>query len=547
MTPQPAVLYTNGAVFTAHDTGWAEAFVVQGDRLAWVGDEASARRFAGPGATEVNLGGRMVMPGFIDAHTHVLMMGQSLQKVDLIDAVDVADIQERLRAARAANPDATRLFGRSWLFSAVADGLPTKAMLDAAVSDVPVYLDANDFHSVWLNSAALAELGVTRDTPDPLGGTISRDSTGEPDGMLYEMAALGIAWAGLAELTSGDERDQAIDATFLAYAEAGVTGAIDMAMDADSVAALQRAVVRHGGRLPLRVVGHWRVSPHEDERVVLAEVDRAIRLTSTIDGPWFRMAGIKLMLDGVIDACTAAMVSPFHDGSRPDSIWDLELLTTVVATADAAGLQIAMHAIGDLASDNALTALEQAQIANGPRPRRHRIEHLETVLAENVTRLAQLGVIASMQPVHADPAVQENWRAMLGDARVDRGYPWPEMTDAGARVAFGTDAPTAPHEALPNMFVAATRRSAMVPSLLPNVPSLRVSLEDALRHATIDAAYSCGEELHRGSLRTGMLADFIVLDTNPFEEGDDSLLSAKVVLTVVGGETVFTRGDIDRE
>ncbi|MGO4102452.1 amidohydrolase [Leifsonia sp. YAF41] len=541
MTPRSTTLYTSCTVFTAHETGWAEAFVVQGDRLAWVGDEATARRLAGSATTEVNLGGRMVMPGFIDAHTHLLMMGQSLQKVDLMDAVDVADIQERLRAARAANPGAKRLFGRSWLFNVIPNGTPTRAMLDEAVSDIPVYLDANDLHSIWLNSAALAELGVSRDTPDPIGGTISRNSDGEPDGMLYEMAALGIAWAGLAALTSDEERDVAIDATFAAYTEAGVTGAIDMAMDADAVAAMERAIVRHGGRLPLRVVGHWRVSLFDDRALGLAEVEHAAELARTIAGPWFRLAGIKLMVDGVIDACTAAMVDPFHDGSRPDPIWDLDSLIDVITAADAAGLQIAVHAIGDLASDNALTAFEQAQIVNGPRPRRHRIEHLETVLAENVTRLAQLGVVASMQPVHADPAVQENWRAMLGDGRVDRGFPWPEMTDAGARVAFGTDAPTAPHEALPNMFIAATRRSALVPSLLANVPSMKVSLEDALWHATIDAAYSCGDELNRGSLATGMLADFIVLDTNPFEQGEESLLGAQVMLTVVGGQTVFER------
>lgn len=534
------MLFRNGKIFTAHDTGWAEALVVQEDRLAWVGDEETARRLVGVEAVEVNLDGRMVMPGFIDAHTHVLMMGQSLQKVDLIDAADLMEIQKRLRATRAAHPDAQRILGRGWLFGAVPDGVPTNAMLDAAVSDIPVYLDANDFHSVWMNSAALTELGITRDTPIPMGGTISKDEAGEPNGMLYE-TAVGIAWAGLAASTTDEQRDRAIDATFAAYAEAGVTGAIDMAMDADVVAVVERAIERHGGRLPLRVVGHWRISPLEDQSLVLADVEHAVELTRTITGPWFRMAGIKLVLDGVIDACTAAMVSPYHDGSRPDSIWDLDLLSAVVTAADAAGLQIAMHAIGDLASDNALSALEQAQIVNGARPRRHRIEHLETVLPENVARLAQLGVVASMQPVHADPAVQENWRAMLGDARVDRGYPWPEMTDAGARVAFGTDAPTAPHEALPNMFVAATRRSALVPSLLPNVPSLKVSLENALRHSTIDAAYSCGDELDRGSLATGMLADFIVLDTNPFEQGVESLLSARVVLTVVGGETVFER------
>jgi predicted amidohydrolase YtcJ len=198
---------------------------------------------------------------------------------------------------------------------------------------------------------------------------------------------------------------------------------------------------------------------------------------------------------------------------------------------------VALHAIGDKAIRIALDALEHAAEVNGPRPRRHRIEHLEYTDPADVPRLARLGVTASMQPVHADPAIQDNWRAMLGDSRVDRGYPWPEFTDAGAPLAFGTDTPTAHYHPLRNMYVAATRRSAIDPALSPNVPRYALPLADAIRHATADAAWSC-LAADRGRLEAGLLADLVVLDRDPFTEGPQALLDAQILRTVVGGRTV---------
>ena len=247
------------------------------------------------------------------------------------------------------------------------------------------------------------------------------------------------------------------------------------------------------------------------------------------------MAGIKLVLDGVIDACTAAMRHPYADGSNAEPIWPLERLRPVVAAADAAGLQVAMHAIGDLASDVALDALEHAHAVNGDRPRRHRIEHLEYAAPETAGRMAALGVTASMQPVHADPAIWANWAAMLGDERADRGFAWTEFREAGALLAFSTDAPTAPHEALPNLYIAATRRSALDGSYPANHPEYALPLADAIAHATRDAAASCLEEHERGRIAPGLAADFAVLDRDPFTEGADVLLEARVVQTVVAG------------
>ncbi|UPO77395.1 amidohydrolase [Arthrobacter sp. Helios] len=545
------MLYTNCSVFTAAapaDPSRAEAFVVDGGRFSYVGDAASAAAAAGAGAATVDLGGAFVLPGVIDAHTHLLMTGQALGKVQLRDAVSLADLQERLRQAVRDTPDAPRVLGSGWLYSALDGAEPTRQLLDAAVPDRPVYLGANDLHSVWVNSAALAELGIGDSTPDPLGGRIGRDASGAADGLLYETAAVQIVWPALANAARDEDRDAWLESVFRHYAAAGVTGAVDMAVQDDDVAAFRRALARHGGTLPLRVKCHWLIHRRENTEANLAQVAQVAELAAELaeagTGQWLQLCGIKIIIDGVIDSCTASMKEPYADGSSAEPIWDRDSLYPVVVAADAAGLQVALHAIGDEASDIALDALEEAVRVNGPAQpghsaRRHRIEHLETVTEANVQRLADLGVVASVQPVHADPAIQENWQAVVGDQRVGRAYPWTEFTGAGARLAISTDAPTAPYQALPNLYVAATRKSALDPGLPANLPQYALELADAICHATRDAAYSCRAEDSLGRIIPGQLADFTVLATDPLTAEPESLLANTVLLTVTGGETVF--------
>ncbi|MFE6964458.1 amidohydrolase [Agromyces sp. NPDC057679] len=535
-------LVTNARIFTANRPGdgadWAEALVVDGETLAYVGDAESAARAAGADAEVLDLGGRLVMPGFLDVHTHLHMLGDALGRVQLRDAGELGEIQARLRAGRDADPEAARLLGVSWLFDAVPGGAPTRQMIDEVVADVPVYLDANDLHSTWVNTAALAELGITRDTPDPIGGRIGRDADGEPDGMLYETATQYFVWRFLAEQTTDADRDAAVERALDAYLAAGVTGAADMAFGEHELASIERVVARRGGELPFHLVAYWLIDNTGDDAQNLAQVARATELAQRTDAP-VRVVGIKLITDGVIDACTAAMKEPYADGSNEEPIWPYARMAPVVAAADAAGLQIALHAIGDLASESALDALEHAAEVNGDRPRRHRIEHLEYAAPGTAERMARLGVTASMQPVHCDPAVMDNWIAQLGDARADRGFAWSEYRDAGALLAFSTDAPTAPHEALANLYIAATRRSALDPSLEALTPQYALPLGEAVGHATRDAAASIREEHVRGRLAEGLAADFAVLDADPFAEGDAALLRARVIRTVVAGRTAY--------
>ncbi|GAA1093955.1 amidohydrolase [Tsukamurella spumae] len=526
--------YRNGRVVTVDPANpHAQSLLVDGARLAYVGTDDGALALA-PGAEVVDLGGALVLPGFIDAHTHLVEMGTSLSNLDLLDVRDATDLRDRLRAFAAEHSDAARLTGGGWLLEPLAGRAPDRHLLDDAVPDRPVYLHSNDMHSMWVNSAALAELGIDAGTPDPVGGTIVRDADGAATGLLLEMAALGLASDFLAAQVTDADRDAALRTAIDAYLRTGVTGAVDMAMRAEDLAALERATVDGPA---IRVAAHWLIVPSGDTDRDLEQVRVAAAHAARLqDGP-VRITGIKIMVDGVIDSCTAAMRAPFADGSHPGPIWPLAELEPVVRAADAAGLQVAMHAIGDAASDIALTAVERAIAANGPRDRRHRLEHLEVVGEDSIARLAALGVVASMQPVHADPAIQATWRANLGDHRCERGYPWPEITAAGARLAFGSDAPTAPHPPLPNLFIASTRRSAIDPTLPPNLPQYALPLAEALGHATRDAAYACRWEHEAGVLATGLAADFVVLDTDPFAAGPDSLLTAQVRRTVVAGVT----------
>ncbi|HEX5729399.1 amidohydrolase [Microbacterium sp.] len=530
--------YLNGRIFTGDPDAakaWAEAFAVDGETIVFVGSDAES-----PAAdTTIDLEGRLVLPGFTDAHTHLLMMGAALGQIPLTDARTLDEIQALLRDARAADPHAAVLRGRGWLFDSIPGGTPTAAMIDAAVADIPVYLDANDYHSVWVNGAALAELGITRDTPDPLGGHIARDAGGQPTGLLYETAATQYAWAHRDATTTDADRDEDVQRAIDAYLATGVTGVVDMAFDEYGLAAFQRAQERFGGELPIRVAAHWLVHNTGDDASNLVQVARAAELADAASTPWLRIVGIKLILDGVIDACTAAMRDPYANGANAAPIWPLEQLKPVVAAADAAGLQVAQHAIGDYASEIALDAIEHAIAQNGDRPRRHRIEHLEYAAPGTAERMARLGVTASMQPVHADPAIFANWAEMLGDERVDRAFPWPEYEDAGALLAFSTDAPTAPHDALANMYIASTRASALDRAVGATHPQYALPLERALGHATRDAAASVGDGDWRGRIAPGYAADVVMLDTDPFTTGAASLLDARVVETIVAGRSRY--------
>ncbi|MEV7607131.1 amidohydrolase [Paenarthrobacter sp. NPDC089322] len=533
-------LYTNARIFTADTRRWADAMIVQGERILYVGDAATAKRLAGD-TESTDLQGRLVLPGFVDGHAHVIGTGEALGQVSLWGAASVEEIQQRIAARHAERPDGPRILATGWLHGAIPGGVPSARMLDAVVANKPVYAFAYDFHSVWVNTAALVELGITAETKNPHGGTIRRDAQGHATGYIDENAFYDMVLPFLDAQASEDDHEVSLAAVQRAYRESGVTTACDMGFNEQDLETFQRA--DKDGTLTSRLIAYWRVNNTGSTGGNLAQVKRAADLAGGSSSPFLRVVGIKVIIDGTIDGCTATLGMPYADGSNAAPIWSLDELKPVVAAADAAGLKVAMHALGDEAVRIAIGAVEHAVAVNGPRERRHRIEHLELVDRADVDRVASLGITASMQPVHADPAISENWCAKLGDERVDRGFPWPWITGAGARLAFGTDSPTSPHAPLPNMYVAATRASALDPSAGTNIPDFALPLAESIEHATRDSAWTCGADHEIGRLAAGLYADFVVLDTDVLAaESPATLLDARVLLTVVGGRTVHDAG-----
>ncbi|KAI1810528.1 amidohydrolase family protein [Poronia punctata] len=534
-----ATLFHNARFFQSEIQGEGHSFancmlVDGGGKIAHVGseDDEQVRRAEADGTRKQDLGGRIVLPGFIDGHMHLLMLGQSLQKAGLEGCKNLQDIRKTLKNFAEAHPSAPRILAKGWMHS-MTDGKGLASMLDD-IDPRPIFIDSKDLHFAWCNTAALEELGV-QDMPDPEGGKIYRDENGRASGLLSEAAAVTIVWPHIARVATMEEKFVAIQRAVQDYTAAGYTGLIEMAMDENAWEALQAFQQR--AESPIRFAVHWLISPRKTEAELLAQVDRAIelnRLFNADTSPRCRVVGVKVIGDGIVDGCTAGLTEPYTlDGVSCEPIWTLEELSAVVRKADAAGLQCALHAIGDKTIRIAIDALEQ----NATPGRRHRVEHLELASPSDAARLGRLGITASIQPVHADPAILRAWPSLLGPSRCERAFAYTDFLKGGAVLALGSDAPTAPHSALRNLYTATTRRSAREPELEDRVnPHFALELAAAIAGATEGSAYSCFADGWAGKLDTGRSADFAVVD---MEWDAAKLLQAKVVQTWFEGKKVF--------
>lgn len=566
-------LFYNGKIFTSvGDDKLQEAMLIEDGAVVCVGKETSVRAESeaassfpaflhriltcrsqiGGSVDEVDLKNAVALPGIIDGHTHLVMLGGSLNKINMLGKT-IPEIQQALLQSLESQPSSPRLLGRSFLFDAL-DAKPHRKYLDQVIPDTPVFIDSADLHSTWLNTAAISALGITKDTPDPKGGSFEKDENGELTGLFLETATAEFVWPYLAAQLTLETRLGYLQDTFNEYLATGVTGATEMALEALDLEALETYYKQHNNTLPIRIAAHWLVSPSgtaaDRTQAVMDALAHKERLAN--HAPWLRIAGIKIISDGVVDSCTAYCSKPYFDGSTAEPIWPKGELSETVALADKHGLQVAIHAIGDAAVDQALDAFEHAISVNGPdHPRRHRIEHLEVVNASSIERLTRLGVVASLQPVHADPIYLPNWQKMLGyDERIDRAFPWSEYVAAQSKMAFGSDAPTAPHHCFPNMYTATTRQSGVDPTLPPSddprVKALSkwcVSLDVTIQNYTLGSAYASRAEEYSGSLEKGKSADFCILDIDPFADGVETLRQAQkaVVQTWVAGKVVYQK------
>ena len=524
-------IFVNGKIWTA-DEGHplAEALAVHNDTLLAVGSNAAIRKLAASDTAVVDLHGRLLVPGFNDAHWHF----SSSDHADLVDSADVADLQQRLVRYGEAHPAKAWITGRGWGYSAFPGKVPEKKYLDAVMPDRPVFIWERDGHMGLANSKALALAGVTRDTPDPANGRIERDAHGEPTGELKE-SAVGLV-AEHIPAPSAEDRYEALKKTLDEAASYGLTSLQEVSQGwGDDESAYLRVLAEGGMKVRFYMSVPFRKNPKA------ADLELFQSQRDQYKGPVLKFGCAKGMLDGTVDARTAAMFEPYVGGGTGIPMWTQEELNQAAAAYDKAGLQIMLHAIGDKAIHMALDSFEYAAKTNGTSGRRHRVEHMEVPRLDDLPRFKQLGVIASTQALFANPddTTLNNYAVLLGPARASHANAFKLIDDAGAVQAFGSDHPVFSHEALRGIYCAVARKTPEGTPAGGWYPKNRISVEAALRHFTRDGAYASFDENVKGTLTAGKLADFVVLSEDILSGPPEKILKAKVLLTVMGGRDSY--------
>jgi predicted amidohydrolase YtcJ len=526
--PQPADLVVlNAVVWTGIDGAPdAEAIAVRGDRVVAVGSTAAMQAHAGPATRIINAAGGMVVPGFIDSHVHFVEGGFRLASVQLRDAATPAEFVARIRDFARTVPEGTWITGGDWDHTLWGGQLPERAWIDSVTPHHPVWVNRLDGHMALANSAALAAAGITAATPELDGGEIVRDARGAPAGVLKDNA-MALIDRVIPE-PSPEVADRALDAAMRHVARQGVTSVHNMGTWQD-LRTFMRA--HEAGRLRTRIYAAVPLDSWQRLADVVAEHGRG--------DDWLRIGALKGFVDGSLGSHTAAFHEPFTDmpESRGLLVNEPSELHAWIAGADAAGLHLMVHAIGDRANALLLDIYERVARENGPRDRRFRIEHAQHLAPADIPRFARAGVIPSMQPYHAID--DGRWAdRVIGEERSRTTYAFRSLLDSGASVAFGSDWYVAPPTPLEGIYAAVSRRTLDGRNPGGWVPSQKITVEEALRAYTRNAAYASFEEHAKGTLAPGRLADFVILDRDLRRVPPDAIRDAVVVMTVVGGRVV---------
>ncbi|HXM94537.1 MAG TPA: amidohydrolase family protein [Candidatus Dormibacteraeota bacterium] len=529
----------HGRVYTVNTKQpWAQAVAISGGKILAVGDDAEVNRLRGKGTKVLDAGGRLVLPGFADCHIHFLEGSLGLDRANLQGAKNTADIQQILRNYAAKHPGQGWILGSGWNYAMFGEeNLPHKKYLDELFQDRPVFLVGFDGHTSWANSKALALAGITKDTADPANGAIVRDkSTREPTGALKESASQLLD--KVIPKSTRSEKLASLRSGVRWANENGLTRVHSAGGDFEEFD-LYDELRRHGD-LTVRFYIAYFLNPPELRPQDIATIEDA---RSKYAGEWLAGGVVKMMLDGVVESHTAAMLEPYTDdpSTKGNLFWDPDKYKATVAQLDKRGLQLFTHAIGDDAVRTALDAYEGAQKANHTTDRRARIEHIETITAQDIPRFGQLGVIASMQPLHSYP--DENtlhvWAGNNGPDRASRGFAWHDIAASGGRLAFGSDWNVVTLNPWHGLQLAVTRQTFEGKPEGGWLPNERVTLAQAVEAYTLGAAFAGRREKWEGSIEQGKLADLIIVSQNIFEIDPHKIAETKVDTTIVGGRVVY--------
>lgn len=531
-TEKADLIIKNAKVFTANDAGpWAEAVACKSGKIIAVGTERDIAKFAGPATKVLDVQGRLVIPGLIDAHTHFSSGGRSLISLSFRGVNTIAKVQEMVAAKIKELAPGALVSGSEYDHTLFPGGnWPTKDDLDKVSPDNPVVIRRVDGHSIWVNSSALKRSGITGDTKDPFGGEIFRDpKTGEPTGILTE-AATGMIRVGGGEVKSTPEQD--ILRGLEHAARLGLTG---VHTDSDLTEIELYNKLKAEGRLSLRVYA-W---------LPVEGLDSYIRkgIHQGQGDDMVRVGFQKVFIDGTLGSGTALMFAPFSDEPGKSGLPQMPEaeLDALFEKAQAKGYQTGTHAIGDKGINWVLNAVERARKKFGTKDLRHRIEHAQIIVPADVPRFKELGVIASMQPTHCTTDMRF-CAQRVGQERSKNAYIWRTLLDNGAKIAFGSDWPVEPLDPMRGLYSAVTRKN--IEGDFPDggwFPEQRLTMEEAIKLFTSGSSYASFEEDIKGTLEPGKLADMVVLTKDLFTITPREILTTEAAYTILGSRIVFEK------
>jgi predicted amidohydrolase YtcJ len=520
----------------------AAALVIERGRILALGQDADIAALAGPGCHRIDAGGRLVLPGFQDAHVHLLSGGTDLATAaQLYDVTDLPGLQSTFAAHAARVPQMAVVIGAGWQAGTFGDHNLTAAVIDAVVPDRPAILYDSSYHNACLNSAAMARVGLAKGMPDPANGHCVTDRHGAPTGMLHEDA---IAWAlsRLPALTPQDRLEGLRAGQAHANAH-GITGILDPRVEPED-AAIYAALADQGG-LTLWAAGAALVTPGDTPDTALA---RLMAMRKAAPGPGWHIQSAKFFMDGVFENRTAALLADYADapGGNCPTMFTPDQTRALFTALDAARFQIHVHVIGDAAARVALDGLAAARAANGAWPALHQLAHLQLIDPADLPRLAALGAMANIQPLWArfDPVVPDIALDMIGPARLPKTYAFRDMLDAGAPYCLSSDWPVSTLNPFHIIETAVTRSARACDNpRAPFLPDQALSVEQAVLGYTAHAASACWRGDHSGRLIPGFSADLVVLDQDILSCPPARISDTRALLTLFRGREVHRSAD----